>query len=278
MIHQLNGCRENFGLIPGFDSLIYQGCVEGVRDIYEDCLRDVQPPSPLPTISACYLRYLQALRVCELYPNPCFPNPDPPGGCTEQPTLNWARIECIKAARIELAKCRSFVPRPQHGPQGTVSVAPDLVRVEPLGKYLNVMLSVEPFGVNDWSHIEVIYGQVNPADPENPSASILTPGGSLTTFNTPDLGKQPVSVTLNIPPEIYEHGQALIGVTFRLWGSGMDVPSHADVLVLQVMYSQHDLNRDGYINNADVLIALTRYFAGEMSWAQYQAVLQAAGQ
>jgi hypothetical protein len=87
------------------------------------------------------------------------------------------------------------------------------------------------------------------------------------------------SVTLNIPPSIYEHGAEVIAVFFDLYGGAPALePVHGDVVLLQVMYNHHDLNRDGYIDNADVLIALTRYFAGEMSWAQYQAVLQAAGQ
>jgi hypothetical protein len=276
-IQQLMGCRENFGVIPGFDSPIYRACVEAVRWAFEQCLRDVQPPQPSPSITSCYLRLLQALEECKFtFPDPCFPNPDPPGGCTTDPSVNWAKQECIKAAQLEFKKCRGFVPRPPFGPQGTLSVAPDRVRVEPLGKYLNVMLSIEPFGVEDWSHVEVIYGHVHPADPNNPEATILIPGGSLTPANTPDLGKQPVSVTLNIPAEVYEHGQSLVGVIFNLWGAGQQGPSHADVLVLQVMYSQHDLNRDGRVDNDDVLIALTRYFNGEFTWAQYQAVLRAA--
>jgi hypothetical protein len=210
------------------------------------------------------------------YVDPCLPNPDPPGGCTPDPAANHGRIACEEAARLELRKCRGFVPRSPSGPQASVRVLPESVLVEPFGKFLNVTISVEPFGVIDWARLNITF--VLP-DPGAPGSWIEIPGGTLEPTLIDGLGHKPLTLALTIPQAVYDHAQDFMLVHFSLHETAISLdPFDGDVVTMRVAYSRHDLNRDGYIDNADVLIALTRYFAGEMTWAQYQAVLQAAGQ
>ncbi len=261
----------------GFDARIYAACVKGALDGYVWCLDQVVPPHPRPTFWGCWERFKSAIADCAArFPDPCLPNPDPPGGCTPDTAANHGRIACENAARLEWEKCRGFVPRAPSGPRASVNVLPESVLVEPFGKFLNVTISVEPFGVIDWARLNITF--VLP-DPDAPGSWIEIPGGTLEPTLIDGLGHKPLTLALTIPQAVYDHAQNFMLVLFSLHETAISLdPFDGDVVTMRVMYSQHDLNRDGYIDNADVLIALTRYFAGEMSWAQYQAVLQAVGQ
>jgi hypothetical protein len=275
-ITSLNWCWHNFGQVHNFNLAGYRACVKGMQDAYEWCLGRSPAPDPAPTRSSCALRFADIVMFCmHRYPDPCFPNPDPPGGCTPDPDRNIAQNACLEAARLEYNKCLSFVP-PAMGTLGRLTLSPGIIRVEPQSKYLNVTITVERFGNADWTQVDVTYAQPNPADPGNPRAWVHTPAEPIRKWASA-LGDKPTAVTLNIPPSVYDHANELILVFFDLKPEfGVD-PIAGDAVVLRVMYGEHDLNRDGRVDNADVLIALTRYFNGEFTWAQYQAVLRAAG-
>lgn len=267
----LNTCYSTWGNGIGatWTETLYRGCVEGVKSIYDDCLQDVPVPTPRPSRADCLLRFLDSVKNCYGYMDPCFSQPNDPTGnpvpCKVEPSKNFAREECMRGAKARLAKCLEHL----NLPVVKVNALPVLNSVVVLSEHINLAIEFEADPGQSWSSFQIKY-HVN--DPVAPGTWSEIEGPEVFNLGFPN--GQPISFTFDVPNAIYEAGAqdviALIEV--NAW-NGEKVGVGA--VSMTIVSGEIDLDGNLRIDERDFALAVDRYFSGTLSQRQYDRTMAA---